>query len=185
MRSLILGCALCSLACGTSRSTSTTASAATGTTGSATSSGPTTTTISTASTTTTAGSSGTTAAGTATSSSSSSSSSSTSGGCSTTLPDGGLPATPTWCNYAQAFIDAYCLDCHAPGGQGAPFDLSSYQGVYDAGGLILCGTCVSQQASWNCGSFPPARQFPIAAPYPSDAERNEMVLWLTSGAPQN
>jgi len=94
-------------------------------------------------------------------------------------------ASDTWTSWAQSFTTTYCsTTCHAPGGSGAGggmYDFTQYANVFANRAAIRCG--VSAVALSGCTS-PPPKQFPIAAPYPSDADRARMVAWITAGAPQ-
>lgn len=113
-------------------------------------------------------------------------------------PDAGTPdagaadagSTDTWTGWANAdFFQRYCTSCHTPGGQGDPsgsgLDFTLYADVAAKSALIRCGTAVAQDPSWGCGSFPPAKQFPVGSgPKPTDAERNRLVAWIDAGFPQ-
>ena len=96
------------------------------------------------------------------------------------------PSGDTWTSWAQSFTMTYCsASCHAPGGSGTGggiYDFSQYSNVYANRATIRCG--VSAVALSGCSGTPPPKQFPIAAPYPSDADRARMVAWIDAGAPQ-
>lgn len=95
-------------------------------------------------------------------------------------------ATDTWTSWSQSFTMTYCsATCHAPGGSGTGggvYDFSQYANVYANRVAIRCG--VSAVALADCAGQPPPKQFPIAAPYPTDAERTRLVAWIDAGAPQ-
>jgi hypothetical protein len=98
-------------------------------------------------------------------------------------------ATDTWASYAQGFFQTYCNACHMSGSSLEPSMPSSLYFTSEANvdsqkSVIRCGVCVTQDASWSCPSSPAAKQFPIGSgPFPSDAERNRIVAWITAGAP--
>ncbi len=103
---------------------------------------------------------------------------------------GSKPDTPgstdTWSSWAQSFTLTYCAaTCHAPGGSGTgggAFDFTQYANVYANRAAIRCG--VSAVPLADCSGQPPPKQFPIAAPYPSDTDRARMVAWIDAGAAQ-
>jgi hypothetical protein len=102
-------------------------------------------------------------------------------------PAADAPATAdTWASWAQSFTMTYCsASCHAPGGSGAgggAFDFTQYANVYANRAAIRCG--VSAIALSGCTGSPAPKQFPIAAPYPSDADRARIVAWIDAGATQ-
>lgn len=108
-------------------------------------------------------------------------------GRSSTPPAADAPAAAdTWTSWAESFTMMYCsASCHAPGGSGAgggTYDFTQYANVYANRAIIRCG--VTATALADCTGFPPPKQFPIAAPYPTDAERARMVAWIDAGAPQ-
>lgn len=96
------------------------------------------------------------------------------------------PSADTWTSWSQSFTMTYCsATCHAPGGSGTGggiYDFSQYANVYANRATIRCG--VSAIALSDCSGSPPPKQFPIAAPYPTDADRTRMVAWIDAGAPQ-
>ena len=91
-----------------------------------------------------------------------------------------------WTSWVQSFTATYCAaTCHAPGGsgvKGGALDFTMYDKVYANRAEIRCG--VTAVALSDCTGFPPPKQFPIAAPYPSDADRARMVAWIEAGAAQ-
>lgn len=97
----------------------------------------------------------------------------------------GSGASDTWTSWASSFTMTYCsATCHAPGGsgvRGGALDFTVYANVYANRAEIRCG--VTATALADCTGFPPPKQFPIAAPYPSDADRTRMVAWVAAGAP--
>jgi hypothetical protein len=98
-------------------------------------------------------------------------------------PDG--PDTDTWGSWAAEFFATYCISCHgASDPKGLDFGTQSI--VAANRDLIRCGVCVAQEASWDCPSDLPAKQFPISNsagnnPKPSDAERDRVVDWIAAG----
>ena len=96
------------------------------------------------------------------------------------------PSTDTWGSWAQSFTTMYCsATCHSPTGSGAGggvYDFTQYANVYANRAVIRYG--VSAVALSGCSGSPPPKQFPIAAPYPTDAERARMVAWIDAGALQ-
>jgi len=92
----------------------------------------------------------------------------------------------TWNSWAMSFTMTYCsATCHAPGGSGTAggvYDFTQYSNVYANRATIRCG--VSAVALSDCSGSPPPKQFPIAAPYPTDADRARLVAWIDAGAPQ-
>ncbi len=106
-------------------------------------------------------------------------------GSSHTTPDA-APSTDTWTSWADSFTMMYCsATCHSPTGSGAGggvYDFTQYTNVYTNRAVIRCG--VAAVALSGCSGSPPPKQFPIAAPYPTDAERARMVAWIDAGAPQ-
>jgi hypothetical protein len=125
------------------------------------------------------------------------------GGCSssaTTPPaDAGVPADAstdavtaaeagdTWDSWAQGFFTQYCVECHsASDSTGRNYTLKA--DVVRDKLEIRCGVSATQDPSWMCGAFPPAKQFPIddaakTNPKPTDAERSRAVAWITAGCP--
>ena len=107
-------------------------------------------------------------------------------------PDAGGPdaGADTWSTWASPdFFARYCTSCHTPGQQGDPsgahYDFTGYTDVAAHAAEIRCGTAVTQDPAWSCGSFPPAKQFPIGTgPKPTDAERDRLVAWFDAGYPQ-
>jgi hypothetical protein len=107
-------------------------------------------------------------------------------GVSGTSASSDAPATgDTWANYASGFAATYCTSCHTPGQQGDPsgvtLDFRTLPDVMTHAAEIRCGVAATRPAS--CTGFPPPKQFPIAAPYPSDAERGRFVAWIEAGTP--
>ena len=95
-------------------------------------------------------------------------------------------SSDTWTSWAQGFTMTYCAaTCHAPGGIAArngALDFTMYDKVYANRAEIRCG--VSPVMLSDCGAFPAPKQFPCAAPYPTDADRMRLVAWVAAGAPQ-
>jgi hypothetical protein len=100
-------------------------------------------------------------------------------------PEGG--AADTWDSWAQGFFASYCVECHTasdPTGRNYTLQADVVKDKLE----IRCGVSGTQDPSWMCGAFPPARQFPIdnatkTNPKPTDAERARAVAWVTAGCP--
>jgi len=89
----------------------------------------------------------------------------------------------TWTSYAEGFFATYCTSCHdASDTTGRDYTVKA--NVAKDAAAMRCGVAVSQDPSWGCGAFPPAKQFPIGSgSKPSDAERDRIVAWITAGEP--
>jgi hypothetical protein len=92
----------------------------------------------------------------------------------------------TWTNYAQDFVQTYCVECHGAGNSSR--DYTTIDDVLRDKTEIRCGVASAKLADCTA-SFPPPKQFPIdnaqkTNPKPSDAERDRFVQWLEAGAPQ-
>ena len=93
----------------------------------------------------------------------------------------GAPA-PTYANFAKNFFATYCVKCH-PSPTESPRDFTLYAVIQSNSANIRCG--VSPTALSGCSGNPAPGQFPIGTgPFPSDAERNELVAWIEAGLPQ-
>lgn len=93
-------------------------------------------------------------------------------------------APPTWTNFAQSFFATYCVSCHNPNGQAAAQDFRSYDMVRANAATIRCGVSPASHPASGCPSTPHAGQFPIGSgPFPSDAERAEIVAWIDANTP--
>jgi hypothetical protein len=123
------------------------------------------------------------------SSSSSPSASNASSGGAPDASSGDAAGGDTWTTYAKSFAATYCVECHDasdPKGR----DYTVYAKLAAERAEARCGVASSQDPSWGCASFPPAKQFPIddgkspPNPKPSDAERARFVAWLGAGAPE-
>ncbi len=91
-------------------------------------------------------------------------------------------AADTWTTFAEGFFQSYCTTCHAPGGQGyrnGDLDFRMFAAVMANADAIRCGVAPTKIA--RCSGSPAPRQFPIAAPYPDDDERNRLVAWIDEG----
>jgi hypothetical protein len=111
------------------------------------------------------------------------------GGTSPAAPDAARDApasSDTWTSWAQGFTMTYCsATCHAPGGIGSRngvLDFTGYANVYTNRAEIRCGVATTTLS--GCTGNPPPKQFPCAAPYPSDADRMRLVAWIDAGAAQ-
>ena len=94
-------------------------------------------------------------------------------------------AGDTWTNWANDFFGTYCNRCHSMGGTGyrsGVLDFTMYDKVVAASVKTRCGTAATMQS--GCGTSPHPKQFPIAAPYPSDADRARLVAWIDAGLPR-
>src|SRR4051794_39869368 len=98
-------------------------------------------------------------------------------------PDG--PAAPdTWDSWGREFFVTYCNGCHSEGGSGfrmGELDYTTMDDVVTNAAEIRCGP--APVLVDGCTGFPPAAQFPIAAPYPSDEDRTRLVSWIGAGTP--
>ena len=89
----------------------------------------------------------------------------------------------TWTSYAQGFFAMYCNSCHNPSGEASQQDFSQYDQVMANASAIRCGVAPTRQS--GCGVTPAPKQFPIGnGPFPSDAERSQLVAWIDAGLPQ-
>jgi hypothetical protein len=108
------------------------------------------------------------------------------GGSDSVAVDAPVASADTWTSFAESFTMTYCAaSCHAPGGsgvRGGALDFTMFTNVFTNRAEIRCG--VSAVALADCTGFPPPKQFPIAAPDPSDADRGRIVDWVVAGAPQ-
>jgi hypothetical protein len=96
------------------------------------------------------------------------------GGSGTTGP------VDTWNNFAMAWMDTYCVECHGPN---SSRDYSDYDRVKLDADSIRCG--VRPLGVGGCGSYPAPNQFPIGqGPRPDDDSRRRMVAWFDAGVPQ-
>ena len=100
--------------------------------------------------------------------------------------DAPAASADTWTSFAEGFTTTYCsATCHAPGGsgvRGGALDFTVFTNVFTNRAEIRCG--VTAVALADCTGFPPPKQFPIAAPDPTDVERGRIVDWIVAGAPQ-
>jgi len=89
----------------------------------------------------------------------------------------------TWTSYADGFFTKYCVSCHsAKDSTGRDYTVQA--NVEKDRASMRCGVAVTQDPSWACSAFPPAKQFPIGSgPKPTDAERDRLVAWITAGEP--
>jgi len=78
-------------------------------------------------------------------------------------------SSPTWTNFGQCFMDAYCTRCHVVGGS-APTPLDTLESV-------------KQQAE-HVKEHVVSGEMPPSPPLPSDAEINLLVAWIDAGLPQ-
>ena len=88
-----------------------------------------------------------------------------------------LPATcpspqPSYATDVAPIIQAHCLKCHAPGGQEASKDFTTYQHVFDQRLAIL-------------NQFYSCRMPPDGEPRPTSQERALLLGWLVCGSPNN
>lgn len=88
---------------------------------------------------------------------------------------------PTYASFAQSFFTTYCVSCHPSAS--STRDFMQYATITANAHNIACG--VSPTARAGCTGNPAPAQFPIGnGPHPTDAERNELVLWIENGLPQ-
>jgi cytochrome c551/c552 len=87
----------------------------------------------------------------------------------------------TWASYADGFFTKYCVSCHnVRDTTGRDYTVRANLAKDKAS--MRCGVAVTQDPSWNCGTLPLAKQFPIGSgPKPTDAERDRIVAWITAG----
>lgn len=77
----------------------------------------------------------------------------------------------TWSNFAEAFVQDYCVRCHSdPPSQSAPYPLETYEQV--SAKAALCA------AEVDSGGMPPSD------PLPSEEEIANFVNWASGGAPE-
>ncbi len=99
-----------------------------------------------------------------------------------TAPAPDLAAAPTYGNFAKNFFTTYCVKCH-PSPTESPRDFTQLSVIQQNAPAIRCG--VSPTALSGCSGNPAPGQFPIGnGPFPSDAERDELVAWIEAGLPQ-
>jgi hypothetical protein len=89
----------------------------------------------------------------------------------------------TWTTYASGFVTTYCVGCHdASDPKGRDYKVEA--NVQKEKSEIRCGVATTQDPSWSCATFPPAKQFPVGTgAKPSDADRARFVAWISAGAP--
>lgn len=105
-------------------------------------------------------------------------------GTGTTGGQGGLPACPsggtklTYDSFGKSFFDKYCQSCHAAASkdrQGAPAKIT-----FDTAAEIRAlADDVYERAGDSGGGMPPS----TFANKPTDAERKQLVEWLSCDAP--
>jgi hypothetical protein len=79
---------------------------------------------------------------------------------------------PSYSADVAPIISAHCLKCHAPGGQEASKDFTTYQHVFDQRAAIL-------------DQFYSCRMPPEDEPRPTSPERALLLGWLVCKAPNN
>ena len=86
----------------------------------------------------------------------------------------------TWTNFGAAWVDQYCVQCHASGNS----DYTTHAGVQSDLDVIACGVSLVDRD--GCGSWPGPGGFPApgALAEPSDDERARLVAWIDAGAPE-
>jgi hypothetical protein len=97
---------------------------------------------------------------------------SSSGSCPNDLPASCVTPAPSYATTVLPILNANCVSCHAPGGVDASRPLETYQEVYDMRSAVL-------DQVYSC-------KMPTAgSPQPSTTERQDLLMWLVCGAPQN
>jgi len=79
---------------------------------------------------------------------------------------------PSYQTEVKPVIEAHCLKCHAPGGQEASKDFTTYQNVFTQRGPMLT-------QFYSCRMPPEGEMRPV------DPERAFLLKWLVCGAPNN
>ena len=93
------------------------------------------------------------------------------GSCPNDLP-AACGTAPSYQATVAPIINARCLTCHSPGGQQSSLPFQTYSQVYTQRSAIL-----NQVYSCNMP--------PVPNPRPTEQERQELLMWLVCGAPQN
>ena len=96
---------------------------------------------------------------------------------------GGQLTGDTWNNFAMAFFDTECVECHTAGDpEGRDYTL--YAEVVQEAATIRCG--VTPMALPDCMGFPPPNQFPIPPDSnpPTPEDRQRIVDWIDAGLPE-
>ncbi|MBZ0273116.1 hypothetical protein K8I61_13845 [bacterium] len=88
--------------------------------------------------------------------------------------DGTSGATPTWENFGQPFMQAYCVSCHGnPPTEDAPMPLVTYEDVEaNLNNIVIW--------SVNSEAMPPSS----ADAFPTAQERATLGEWIDAGAPR-
>ncbi len=92
--------------------------------------------------------------------------------CPNDLPAACPTPAPSYRNEVAPIITSRCLKCHAPGGQEASKDFTTYANVFAQRQPILTQT-------YSC------RMPPEGEPRPTDPERATLLAWLVCGSPDN
>jgi uncharacterized membrane protein len=92
--------------------------------------------------------------------------------CPNDLPNGCQNPVPSYKTDVAPIVQTHCLKCHAPGGQEASIDFTTYQHVFARRQSILTQV-------FSC------RMPPEGEPAPTAAERALLLGWLTCGSPNN
>ena len=92
--------------------------------------------------------------------------------CPNDLPPGCPTPVASYRNEVAPIITAHCLKCHAPGGQEASKDFTTYTNVFNQRQAILT-------------QFYSCRMPPEDEPRPTNAERATLLGWLVCGSPNN
>lgn len=92
--------------------------------------------------------------------------------CPNDLPAACPSPTPSYSQQVAPIISAHCLKCHAPGGQEASKDFTTWSGVSFYRQPILT-------------QFYSCRMPPEGEPRPTDQERALLLGWLVCGSPNN
>jgi hypothetical protein len=95
-------------------------------------------------------------------------------------PGEAMAASDTWGNFAEGFVDTYCVGCHP--GIFSQRDYNAYDNIVADADAIRCG--VAPTMLDGCSGTPAPSQFPAGAPYPTDEERLRLVAWIEAGMPE-
>ena len=92
--------------------------------------------------------------------------------CPNDLPAACPSPVPSYAQDVKPIISAHCLKCHAPGGQEASKDFTTYSNVFLQRQPILT-------------QFYSCRMPPEGEPRPTAEERAMLIGWLVCGSPNN
>jgi len=92
--------------------------------------------------------------------------------CPNDLPKACPSPMPSYQTDVKPIITNHCLKCHAPGGQEASIDLTTYPRVFSQRAAVLT-------------QFYSCRMPPEGEPRPTAQERALLLGWLKCGSPNN